>query len=453
MHTGQEQISNTTTMKNYLRLFFVIGIMINASFTYSFTNMLEETRNPRYYENSNKAMINVNKSVFDTLEAERQFERMKPSLIASYQNGVAKQQRCEQLCGMPGKKVKDEECLNIIQDAYHYYSNYIQKTYNGRYTVYYTKNVKKGKLSSEIIVFLNSYNTYLIDSLNNVERRINRGWSAYIGEDKIPYKTVVVSVPNQYYRGRRYVYNDVLDSMDVYQQQKGWEFLNTQRCRLQSESYPEKVEYWVYSDAPEYRVKGNVYDKNGQLVYVPKFTRAGNKKELRDICRLVYYKDYVNNKYNIKSQPKETQVYLKLVLGRDNGFEKTALEVLGNLFASAYIGQMAHGLLSPKEERKVRNEATEYTTNQMLMRSDNIGKNYIEQLEKDHADEFGYVYIIERLSNVSFRIVYLNKETLKPSYCAVVTYKTGEEPYTSAFSSKLVAIPDGIPPVVKGEIK
>ena len=110
---------------------------------------------------------------------------------------------------------------------------------------------------------------------------------------------------------------------------------------------------------------------------------------------------------------------------------------------------MANSTLSPVDAYKVRNQVKEQAVNRALRYNDNIGSRYIKQLEKDHADEFGYVYMIERLSNVSFQVVYLNKQTLEPSYCAVITYKTGKKPYTSMFSTKLINIPDNIPPIVK----
>ena len=262
-------------------------------------------------------------------------------------------------------------------------------------------------------------------------------------------------MPNSFYRGYRYLRNNDLDSLDKYQQQKGWEFLNTKNCKFRSESYPEEVEYLVYDAAPEYRVTYSrynikeVYDKDGKLVYVPSLTRKENEAELKDVHRLVYFKDYINNKYDIQSQPEQTQEYLKLVLCRNNGFEETASDALGSLFASAFVDYVAKSTLSPVDAYKVRNQTKEYAVNQALKYSDSIGQKYIKQLEKDHAEEFGYVYIIERLSNVSFQVVFINEQTLEPSYCAVITYKTGEKPYTSTFSTKLVNIPDNIPPVIK----
>ena len=84
---------------------------------------------------------------------------------------------------------------------------------------------------------------------------------------------------------------------------------------------------------------------------------------------------------------------------------------------------------------------------------DRDGESYIEQLTIDHSSEFGYAYIIERLSNLSFRVVYIHKNTLKPTHCAVVTFKTGTDPYTWDYDVKLVNLPSQIPiPIIMPEV-
>ena len=76
-------------------------------------------------------------------------------------------------------------------------------------------------------------------------------------------------------------------------------------------------------------------------------------------------------------------------------------------------------------------------------------QNLRKQLEKDHEYDFGYIYMIERVSNVGFRVVYLNKRTLQPSYCALITYKTSTKPYTKTFSAKLISMPKNIPSITQ----
>lgn len=414
--------------------------------------------NLQFYQHPNDAKINVSMTIIDTLKAESIFQEMKPALMEAYQKGADKKERCHELCSMVGKKVKGEYDFMLLRQASNCSFNSIGN--NMRHSPLYEefeaevkRDVLKGKITKQLQECLSFYQKYLTDSLKKELDKIERGWSG-MPKSELPYKQITIPMPNSFYRGYRYLRNNDLDSLDKYQQQKGWEFLNTKNCKFRSESYPEEVEYLVYDAAPEYRVtysryNKEVYDKDGKLVYVPSLTRKENEAELKDVHRLVYFKDYINNKYDIQSQPKQTQEYLKLILCRDNGFEETASDALGSLFASAFASYVAKSTLSPEDAHKVQNQAKEYAVNQTLKYSDNNGKRYIEQLEKDHAEEFGYVYMIERLSNVSFQVVYLNEQTLEPSYCAVITYKTGEKPYTSTFSTKLVNIPDNIPPVVK----
>ena len=426
---------------------------------------------PNLYQNPNKSTVRVTKTVIDTLKAEKKYEELKPTLLRNYHNGVAKQQRCNELRGMLGKKVKDIADLGMLSMAYEYYLDlFPSERYKdkvkfvgfangiygmGRKTVeVYDKNVKKGKITENVPKYLSSYNRFLLDSLRQEKEKIDKGWCEWLEKSELSYKKITVTLPNSFYRGRRYMYKDDLDSLEVYQQRKGWEFLDTKEREFKSESYPNEVSFLEYKVASDYRVTYSsygikeVYDKKGKLVYVPSLTRKKNEAELEDVRRLVYFKDYVNNKYDIKSQPEQTQQYIQLRLCRDNGFEETANEALGTAFATMLIGAAATELLSPIDAYKVRNEAKEHAITRMPTR-DRMGENYIEQLEKDHADEFGYVYMIERLSNVSFRVVYLNKQTLEPSYCAVVTYRTGENPYTAVYSTKLIDMPADIPPVVK----
>jgi len=420
------------------------------------------------FKNSTKATLNITKTVIDTLKAEKKFEEIKPILLKQYQEEVMKQQRCSKLSEMKGKKVKEDADIAMLSIAYEYYlkkypneRKYKKLNYFSKYPFereeVYDNNVKKGKITENVARYLSCYNRYLIDSLQQEKEKIDKGWSECIESDKLPYKEITVSMPNSLYRGYRYLNQDFLDDLDVSHQKMEWEFLDTGKSEYRSESYPKEVGYWVYDAAPNYRVICHengikeVYDERGQLVYVSELTREKNKSELKDPCRLVYLKDYTNNKYDIKSQPKETQEYIKLRLCSANGYEDAVNEARAAILGSAIAGAFAT-ILSPVDAYKVRNKAKEQVLAK-IPRRDQIGERYIEQLEKDHADEFEYVYTIERLTNVRFQVVYLNKLTLKPSHCALITYKTGDKPYTKTFSTKLRDMPSDIPPVIRNNAK
>lgn len=46
---------------------------------------------------------------------------------------------------------------------------------------------------------------------------------------------------------------------------------------------------------------------------------------------------------------------------------------------------------------------------------------FLNQLKKDHEEDFKYIYKIERLSNVSFKVQFVTKE-LKPRCDVVISY-------------------------------
>ena len=370
---------------------------------------------------SNSPYITYNKTVIDTLEAERIFSEKKTLFLSAYQEGRAKQQRCEELIRARPKKVKDVYNLQLLKDAFFNFP--VPDSYSYRFKDVIEdqedwedlkETIYKGKLSSEVLLCLINYNTFLKDSLIQEQVKIDGGWSSYLAENDIPYKTIVATKRNPFYRGYNYNNSDYLDSLDKRQQIKEWEFLYTDNRKPHYDSYPYRVNYYVYSNAPQYKVKfndseeiTNVYDKNGRLVYVPMLMR--NYSDLENIKRMVYLKDFQNNKYGIKSQSARTLEHLKQTLYKVDGL---------NLCYNYWF-------------------------------FDSKAKDYIKQLETDHSEEFGYVYMIERISNVSFRVVYIHELTLKPSLCAIISYKTGKEPYTIECITTLTTIPSNIPPCYK----
>ena len=58
---------------------------------------------------------------------------------------------------------------------------------------------------------------------------------------------------------------------------------------------------------------------------------------------------------------------------------------------------------------------------ELLRRSNDTARNFLKQLEKDHADDYSYIYKIERLSNVSFKVHFVTKD-IKPKCDVVITY-------------------------------
>lgn len=432
MEKGGVTMKNTRKTFSILLLINIITISVvfadgnNASIWEHFKNeegdtssgdiLLKATANI-----SNSPYITYNKTIIDTLEAERIFSEKKALFLSAYQEGRAKQQRCEELIRARPKKVKDVYNLQLLKDAF--FNLPVPDSHSYRFKDVIEdwedwedlkETIYKGKLSSEVLLCLINYNTFLKDSLIQEQVKIDGGWSSYLAENDIPYKTIVANKRNLFYRGYNYNNSDYLDSLDKRQQIKEWEFLYTDNRKPHYDSYPYRVNYYVYSNAPQYKVKfneskeiTNVYDKNGRLVYVPMLMR--NYSDLKNIKRMVYLKDFQNNKYSIKSQSARTLEHLKQTLYKVDG--------LNLCYNYCFF--------------------------------DSKAKDYIKQLETDHSEEFGYVYMIERISNVSFRVVYIHELTLKPSHCAIISYKTGKEPYTIECITTLTTTPSNIPPCYK----
>lgn len=418
-------------------------------------------------------ILNVRRTVVDTLKADSMFEAMKPLLWDEYNKGLERLNKCRGLISMQGKKVTASDELDFLAYSYDFAITYnpnlrkyksknpigvaylipivgmvVNSGRDGQRYEVDDKNIKKGKITSDVVRYLQCYSDYLTDSLKNVESTINSGWKGNLNYEDLPQKEIIVQMDNPYYRGLWYNNADTLDMVERYQQIHGWEFLYTGNRTYREDSYPQKVKYYIYDSAPKYKVTYSdsgikeVYNSSGQLVFVPRLNRDNNF-EFKEIQRLIYLKDYRNNKYNIRSKSTHTQNYLHLFLERENGFEKSAVEAFGTALGTAFVG----GLFGPfssvtrKANRKGIEEVSKYT--------DKDGSNYIDQLRKDHENEFGYIYMIKRMSNTSFQVLYLNSRTLKPSYCAIITYKTGSTPFTCDYSAKLIQLPVNIPELVK----
>lgn len=479
---------------NLLILFMLLPIKILAQ---SNRNNPDLSLDDKVNNYPNSLKIKVKRNVVDTAQAKIMYQQIKPSLMKDYESLVKRKNRCVELYASSIKKVKTEEDLLLLNNAYNYtlitfpkYRNYKQGTKvrnkailkalstklllpipirisnTERDEIYevYDKDVEKGKLTDRVKEYLMLYSQNLEDSINQVyayNENIEQNWRQHL--PRIPKKKIIVEEDNPFYRGFHYNNGNTLDLLERYQQRKGWEFLYSESDRKEKHStYPVELDYYVYNSAPNYKVTFSetkegyedkiiikeVYDAEGKLVCVPGLDRAENFV-FKDIERVVYLKDYQNNKYNIKSKSQHTQDYISLFLGRNGGFEKTYNESVGIALGSAFAGYMYGGVTG--DYLTGRNKSQQYAAMQASKYIDSDGQNYIKQLVLDHESEFKYIYMIERVSNISFRVVYLNDQ-LKPSHCAIVTYKTGKKPFTCEYSTKLIDMPANIPPVHGGRL-
>lgn len=430
-------------------------------------------------------MVNGNISVIDTLKTKKMYEELREKVRTDLNNGNEQLSRLTKLLSSTEKKIKDEADLSLVNDAFSWVksshpdllkrkrnnviSSLIQRSVvissliigNGvnqtkDITPQIEKSIQNKKLTNHIKEILRVYQTYLTDSViklnNNLSKLSSDKWEQVV--KPLPMKTINTNIFNPYYRGFNYYDSDLLDLVET-EQQRTWGFIYSSNYEKKEDSYPIKLEYLSFYGYPQYKVTydeysykvipRSVYDTNGNLVYVASLTRK-NDVPFEEMRRLVYLRDYQNNKYGIKSKSKKTQNYLQLLLCRDNGLEKTRAEALSHVFVAAMASDLPY---MADKRKKIAYE----TLKKVNVYNDSDGKKYMEQLEKDHDSEFGSVYMIERLSNVSFRIVYLDTQ-LKPSHCAIITYMTGDKPFTRNLSGRLVSIPNNLPPLIdcSGEV-
>ena len=422
-------------------------------------------------------MVNGNISVIDTLKAKKMYEELREEFRTDLNNGHEQLSRLTKLLSSTEKKIKDEADLFLVNDAFSWvkssHPDLLKRKRNNviiplilsiSYDVNQTKDItpqieksiQSKKLTNHIKEILRVYQTYLTDSVIKLNNKLSSDkWEQVV--KPLPMKTINTNIFNPYYRGFNYYDSDLLDLVET-EQQRTWDFIYSSNYEKKEDSYPQKKKYLSFDGYPQYKVTYYedsytykviprfVYDTNGNLVYVASLTRNNDSAPFQEMRRLVYLRDYLNNKYGIKSQSKKTQNYLQLLLCRDNGFERTHVEALASVFAAALTSDLRY---MGDKGKKIANGALKNVN----VYNDSDGKNYIAQLEKDHDSEFGSVYMIERLSNVSFRIVYLDTQ-LKPSHCAIITYMTGDKPFTQELSGRLVSIPNNLPPLIdcSGEV-
>ncbi|MDE7396271.1 MAG: hypothetical protein K2M98_00935, partial [Muribaculum sp.] len=302
--------------------------------------------------------------------------------------------------------------------------------------------------------YLTEYITFLQTRIEVKKDSIEANWLSFVKD--VPMKRIVKLEENPNYRGLHYNNNAKLDELEYIENLEGWEFLLTGDKECKEEHYPNEIKYYKYSDAPDYRIIANnsykigvVYDSNGELVYMPYLSRE-NEDVIDEIKRLVYLNDYRANKYNIKSESEATQKCLDLWIGREMGLTDSKSEVLSLTLAMAFSSAVVDNMY-PYNNRLQLDYEKGISKGQKRIDEyqDKTAERFLTQIKEDHADEFGYLYIIKRLSTKSFKVVYLNKNTLKPSISAIVQFMTGNKPFTYRLTVKQYNTPQIVPSVIE----
>ena len=451
---GQNSKLNEKTMSNLLSrrcITFSILFIIGALGVFS-RSVAPNTRSL----DPNKLMVDKELSVIDTVRAREVYETKLPGILSEQTELKEKYSVCQKLIQSKKKKVESDTELQLLKKAYEYAREHAPMR------EVYDKNVEKGKLTSDVKSSLSIYADHLQRKIDDLENAMNNNWLSFVTD--LPKKFVTVQTKNRNYRGYHYDNYDTLNDIEEGKMMKNYEFLLTDKGKLVEESYPVSVTYKRYANLPNLRVIDHsdtgpgyaIYDNKGQLVYVPRLQRQDLEdvypiSVTKEIRRLIYKRDYQNNKYGVQSESSGTKAYLDLFIGRPKGLTESVSERNGLKLTLSLAAECSlyYGINISAETERQMNEMS----SKLKKYSDAVGEKYISQLEKDHADDFGYLYVIERLGDTQFLIVYLNKNTLLPSVCGIVTFFTGDKPYTTDFSVQLCEIPNDVPPVIPKEKK
>jgi hypothetical protein len=287
--------------------------------------------------------------------------------------------------------------------------------------------------------------------INNVEEKIesyndkrDAFYWYYQSEKKrdYPQKQITVKVRNGNYRPYLLFGNNgdyrgpkSVDELDMRLQQRGWEWVQDTNKRTQkNESYPYEYSYYSYAEHPDYRLvymntnKGGyaIFDKDGNFIRYPylshkKIIYDKNPDIIDNLLTLEYRKDYINNKYNIKSENQDVQYAIVNRLG----LSKESNDKMAKAFIKGMEGGMLYKYSNSWQESvkgyNQRDQAAKKAAGEIFRLLNDTAENFLDQLKKDHEEDFKYIYKIERMSNASFKVYFVTKE-LKPKCDVVITY-------------------------------
>ena len=225
--------------------------------------------------------------------------------------------------------------------------------------------------------------------------------------DDLPRKSLVRQIPNPNHPDN--LTAEQKEALELKRQTQGWEWANEELPR-KTETYPDEVSY-KYSDShPEYKIVGLYGEPEGvfkdkKLIRVLSLTRNhmnysyyGSK-----VFNEIYKQDYLANKYNIKSESADVQKCLKIKFGLDEADLKSGLK-LAEL-------DLAYNAAKTAEERgKIRQQAVALFFKAYSQAVNETAGRFIKQLESDHQDDLRKIKSIDRVSDLEFDVVFMNKE-------------------------------------------
>ena len=199
------------------------------------------------------------------------------------------------------------------------------------------------------------------------------------------------------------------------------------------EHYPHEYRYVSFPGHPGYRLVNMtnrsdfvLFDTDGNLVRFPSLShedllRWHRPNLIETLLLMEYRNDYANNKYNIKSEGKDVQYAIVNRLGFSDESEKRMANAIAKGSEGGLIFRYSYNWYESIKGYIQRDNAARQMTGEMLRMMNDTALNFLDQLKNDHEEDYKFIYKIERLTDVSFKVQFVTKE-LRPRCDVVITY-------------------------------
>ena len=312
------------------------------------------------------------------------------------------------------------------------------------------KMLKKKKISELFLPYLLAEYS---DQKNEMTSLSTEEPKPVIREEEIPYKKGLIKKKNPYNRNYCYIHDrNRLDDIDLKMQLVGWEWWYTKNYEEVYTTAPFTFTYRQYKSHPEYRVIGDkVFNNKGNLICQTNLLREDNDiiRGLKEhMLKEIYIQDYKSNKYDILKAPAKTQEDVKNILGlpfKSSVDAKTAKKnqkIVNDYFQTqaeevmVSNGNWQQRARARARANKAENKMGALLLNAMFDSNLNSAYSFKNKLEEDHRYDLYNIYKISRVSNTSFKVVFMDNRN-QSSYTGFVTiYPNG--PYKWKYSYKLV---------------
>lgn len=243
-----------------------------------------------------------------------------------------------------------------------------------------------------------------------------RSWNVWDGH-RPPQKVIYMRVRNPYcvdnYLNGTFQGGWNENDYNYYSLIKGWEWAERETPEDKEEHYPHEIYYRFYVSHPDYRVRGEnneqVYNNQGKLVRILKVNGSNydlEKELLEELCK----RDFLANKYDIKSASPATLTALRIRFGITDGTDARFDKYMKMAEQARDEKAAATTIDAYNRATKKQDEALSVLMEYVAKEREPQALKYIEQLKEDHKDDFKYLYRVVRLDNLCLKFYWLNAD-------------------------------------------